>query len=424
MTTSIDDLKQDLERQRQLAEAAYALHSTLDLEDLLGLILSAAIRGVGAERGTVFLLDSDKAELWSRIVSQDEALEIRVPLGQGIAGSVAESGDTVRIDDAYEDERFDSSWDKKSGFRTREMLAAPIRNRDGEIVGVFQLLNKKGGFDAADEAYLASLSINAALAVENAQLHSSAVEKARTDKEIALAQQMQRMLQPERRIDREGRLFAAGINELCEDASGDYYDVLVPLPGGRVGMVMGDVSGHGLTAALVMSEARAFLRAYSKTEADLPTVVGMLNESLSEDLPDGKFLTLFVAAIDPETGETDWCNAGHNPPFLYRAATGEVETLGRTGLAVGFMPEVAYRAGDTVTLESGDVLLLYTDGITEANRDGELFGEERLQGVLEASAEASPPAIVAAIREAVRDWTHDAVNDDDLTILVVTRTDG
>jgi len=409
----------ELRRLRKLVEASYALHSTLDLDALLELILNAAFEGVEAERGTVFLLTGSGDELWSRVLSGDERLEIRLPLGQGIAGAVAQTGETVRIPDAYADPRFDRSWDERSGFRTRQILCAPIRNRAGDTVGVFQLLNKReGDFIEEDEEYLASLSVHAALAVENARLHASALEKERYDREVRLAQGVQRQLQPERASVSAGVFRAAGMNELCEDATGDYYDLLV---GSRLGVVIGDVSGHGLQAALVMAEARAYLRAFVRTTRELPRVLDMLNDALVPDMAGGRFITLFAALIDPETGAVEWCNAGHNPPLVHRAATGELEPLAATGRLLGILPDTAYRAGEAFTLEPGDVLLAYTDGVTESRRGSDLFGQERVGEALRAAAAGTPEEILQGVRAAVRDWTGGARNDDDLTLIAVKR---
>jgi len=413
----------ELERQRRLMQASYALHTSLDLDELLGLILKVAAEGVGAERGTVFLIDRDKGELWSRVLSGDERLTIRLPLGQGISGSVARTGVPVRIEDAYADPRFDRSWDEKSGFRTRQVLCAPIRNRASAIVGVFQLLNRvEGAFTEEDEKYLDALSVHAALALENAQLHASALEKLRYDREIALARGVQRQLQPESHAIRRGVIAAAGINELCEDASGDYYDLLVPLPGDRIGVAIGDVSGHGLQAALVMAEARAFLRAFVQTAPDLTTAMDLLNDFLVPDMAGGKFISLFAGVIDVHTGAVEWCNAGHNPPLVCRAADGAVKELAATGRILGILPDAAYKAGGPLTLQKGDVLFLYTDGVTEARNDaGDLFGPERLQEVLRKAAAGVPEEIVEAVRGAVRTWTGAKPNDDDLTIMAVKR---
>ncbi len=417
----MDDPRAEFERLKKLVEASHALHSTLDLDQLLGLILETAADGVGADRGTVFLLDG--SELWSRVLSGDRKLDIRLPLGQGIAGAVAASGETVRIEDAYADPRFDRSWDKKSGYRTRTVLCAPIRNRAGGIVGVFQLLNKKRGpFDAEDERYLAGLSIHAALAVENARLHASALEKERYDREVKLAQGVQRQLQPERMGLSEGSLRVAGMNELCEDATGDYYDVLSPLPDGKVAVAIGDVSGHGLQAALVMAEARAFLRAFVKTAPWLDRALALMNDALVPDMSDGKFLSLFAALIDPHDGRMEWCNAGHNPPLLFQARDRVVRPLARTGRILGILPGEPCGPGEPVKMEKGDALLLYTDGVTEARgAGGELFGQERLEGALSGAAKHEPEAILDSVRGALRDFTGGAKNDDDVTMVAVKR---
>ena len=421
--TAADDRRAAYERLQKLVEASHALHSTLDLDELLARILRTAADGVGADRGTVYLLDPEKDELWSRVLSGDERLEIRLPVGQGIAGAVARSGKAVRIDDAYADPRFDRSWDRKSGYRTKTVLCAPIRNRAGDLCGVFQLLNKgKGTFDDEDERYLAGLSIHAALAVENARLHASALEKERYDREVKLAQGVQRQLQPERMSMREGGLAAAGMNELCEDATGDYYDVLAPLPDGRVGVAIGDVSGHGLQAALVMAEARAFLRAFVKTSPPLERAFALLNDALVPDMAGGKFISLFAAVVDPRDGRMEWCNAGHNPPLLFRARERRVQELTRTGRILGILPGEPCGPGEPLALEEGDAMLLYTDGVTEARRKGgELFGDERLQAALAGAAGGAPEEILDAVRGAVRDFTGGAPNTDDVTMVAVKR---
>lgn len=418
---TIARLENELQRQRRLAEASYALHTTLDLGELLQIILRAASDGVDADRGTVFLISDDGDELWSRVMQGEEALEIRLPLGKGIAGAVGETGKTIRIDDAYEDQRFDQSWDKKTGFRTRQILAAPIRGRDGRTVGVFQLLNKNtGNFDDADEAFLDALSIHAALAVENARLHSSAIEKERQDREIALVQNVQRAFQPESTDQTIGTLAIAGLNVLCEDASGDYYD-LIELKDGRVVVVIGDVSGHGMHSALVMAQARALLRAFCATMDDLALVVNLLNDFLSKDLTSGRFMTMFIVLFDPATGVMDWCSAGHPPTLLHRVG-GDVERLLSTGRVLGVFPDGKFVLGEQRTLESGDTLLLYTDGATEANApDGEMFEEERLSDVLRQSAGGGPRALLGSISEALLDWTKQPDMGDDLTMMAVRR---
>ena len=414
-------LAKEVARQKSLVEASHVLHSTLDQDKLLGIILETASKAVDAERGTVYLMSADGQEIWSRVVAGTQQLVIRLPLGKGIAGTVAKTGQTIRIDDAYADSRFDPSTDKRSGYHTRSILCEPIKSRKGVVVGVFQLLNRRGGpFDDHDVEYLNDLSVHASLAIENALLHAASLEKERQDREIKAAQGIQRALLPERSERRSGRLALAGMNELCEDASGDYYDFF-DWKGGRLGVAIGDVSGHGLGAAMVMAEARALLRAFSTNMEDVAAVCDRLNDFLSHDMTAGRFMSFFCASIDSAAGEVRWASAGHNPVFHYRAATGEVAHLNSTGRVLGVMPDASYKEGAPLRLARGDALLLYTDGATEAPapKTGDLFGEEQLEEVFKGAAGGAPEGILEAIRTALRAWTGGAPNRDDLTLVAV-----
>jgi len=417
-------LAHELARQKSLVEASQTLHGTLEEDELLQILLTTASKAVDAERGTVYLKSDDGQEIWSRVVAAGgQPLVIRLPLGRGIAGAVAQTGELIRIDDAYQDPRFDPTTDQRSGFRTRSILCAPIHNRAGHVVGVFQLLNRRGGpFEATDVEFLEALSVDAALAIENATLHRRSLEKERQDREILVAQGIQRALLPASDTLEVAPFTLFGANELCEDASGDYYDFFT-LEDGRVLVAVGDVSGHGLGSALVMAEARALLRAFTRTLADLGQVVTFLNEFLVKDMTQGKFMTMFVGILDPATGRLEWCSAGHNPPFLHRVATGTSVGLDSTGPVLGVIPGISYARGEDVVLEPGDAMIVYTDGVTEAPApgSGDLLGEERLQAVLAAHAAATPEAIVDAVRAAVHAWTGGAKNRDDVTLVALRR---
>lgn len=419
----LEFLRARLARLERVAAASLALHGSLNLREVLRQILAAAAAGVAAERGTVFLFTDDRSELWSEVLSGDEHLDIRLPAGQGIAGLVAATGKVLRIRDAYADPRFDRGWDVRAGFRTRQILCAPIRNRDGQILGCFQLLNKRSGeFTAEDEEFLDSLSIHAAIAVENARLHASSLERERQSREISLAREVQRQIQPERRAATLGGLSAAALNELCEDASGDYYDILTDLPDGRMAVALGDACGHGLQAALLMAEARALLRAFFNTVPELARSMRLLNDLLAPDISDGRFISMFAAQIDPADGNLEWCNAGHCPPQLLRAATGAFEELSRTGVVLGAEHGSTFARGANMALEPGDLLLIFSDGITEAESPaGEPFGLERLRAMMRSGAHQEPADLLEDLRAAAHRWTGGARNSDDLTILAVRR---
>ncbi|MBI1955129.1 MAG: GAF domain-containing protein, partial [Acidobacteria bacterium] len=178
-----------------LAEASKILNSTLDLDRLLELILEVATHELGAERGTVYLLDKQAGELRARISQGLETRLLRVKVGQGLAGKAAQTGETIRSRDAYQDARFFPDIDATSGFRTRSILCTPIRNKSGEVIGVIELLNKvKGTFDIEDEIFLQALTVHIAIALENAKLHAALVDQERIRTELELARQIQQNL--------------------------------------------------------------------------------------------------------------------------------------------------------------------------------------------------------------------------------------
>ncbi len=165
-----DALSQQLDHLKKVVDAAKVVNSSLDVESLLGIILKTAEDIVGADRGTVYLLDASKKELWSKIIEGTGTVEIRLPIGKGIAGHVGQSGEIINIEDAYSDPRFNAEIDKVTGYQTKTILCMPMKNKQGEIIGVFQLLNKKSGiFTRGDEELIEALSIHAAIAIENAQ---------------------------------------------------------------------------------------------------------------------------------------------------------------------------------------------------------------------------------------------------------------
>ncbi len=186
-----DNIVKSLEKQRtlienrveklnRLIEASRIINSTLDLDKLLGLILDAAAKSIEADRGTLYLVDPIKQELWSKVLQGNNMVEIRLPMGKGIAGYVAQTGEIINIPDAYKDSRFNPDIDKRTGYRTRNVLCMPIKNKDGKIIGVFQLFNKKNGaFAKEDEQFIDAFSAHASIAIENARMAQEMVQSER-----------------------------------------------------------------------------------------------------------------------------------------------------------------------------------------------------------------------------------------------------
>lgn len=167
----IESVNSKIEKFNQLIEATKVVNSSLDLDEILSTVLSNAVVATNADRGTVYLIDEDKQELWSKVIQGEKTIEIRMPIGKGIAGQVAITGETVNISDPYNNPMFNPEIDKLTGYETKSILCMPLKNREGKIIGVFQLLNKhKGSFNQEDENFISAFSIHAAIAIENAKL--------------------------------------------------------------------------------------------------------------------------------------------------------------------------------------------------------------------------------------------------------------
>lgn len=388
----------------------------------------AQIRDVmDAERATLYLYDEERQELWSRVLLESGINEIRLRLGEGIAGHVMESGETVRIDDVTKDPRFQARFDLSSGFVTRSMLCQPLVNAEGDRIGVVQVLNKRGGpFSEKDQALIEALDSQTAIAIENSQLvhalrESQAAEaklqaeRARQASELRIAQSIQSGLLP-KTLPQGNRFRAAALIEPAREVGGDLYD-LFRVDSDRVALVVGDVSGKGIPAALFMAITRTLLRALSYQIPEPAELLHELNNRLAEDNSSSMFVTLFYGVVQLETGELRYASAGHNPPFHLPAAGGAGMLPRVRGVALGAMAGMPYAEG-SLFLAPGDQLFLYTDGFTEAmNHAEELYGDERALATVAGLSGKPASEIVEGVRRAVERHVAGAEPSDDLTML-------
>ncbi len=403
--------RDEMERLRTLVEASKLINSSIEPDALLGSILTVARNELHVERGTLYFVDDDKNQIWTKIAGELSG-EIRLPIGKGLAGTVAATGEPVILHDTYADPRFDRSLDQKTGYRTRSMLCVPIRNRERKIVGVLQLLNKtNGAFGAADLDFLNGISDHMAIAMENATLHMELLEKQRMQEELKLGREIQSRLLPQPPIDiRDTELAALSVP--CYEVGGDYYD-FIELPDGDLGLAIGDVSGKGVSAALIMSSVQAALRVAAPIEEDLARLVQRLNALIYRSARGRKYATFFFGRYSPATGLLRYVNAGHNPPFV--AVDGKLEELPSTGKPIGILPDSVYheRAAE---IPPGATLFLYTDGLNEAaDPDEEEFGYDRLR---ELFARVHDPRQIV---DAVTQFERGARATDDKTIVVMRR---
>ncbi len=406
-----------LNKLRFLVEASKALTSTLDLSELLSRILDVAKSQIQCERGTLFLVDEKAHELWSLIAHGLERQEIRLPLGKGIAGHVAQTGEVINIPDAYSDPRFNPEVDKRTGYRTRSILCLPIRNKNGKIVAALQLLNKaKGVFTNEDADFLLTLSGHMALALENAQLHQELLDKERMEREIALARGIQRGLLPETTPLVEGFDIAL-LNEPCFAVGGDYYDFMNLGPNTML-VVIADVEGKGVASALVMSNLQAALRALVLHLHSLDEIVSALNRKILNDSRARKYLTLFIGLLDLRRKGIHYINCGHVPPAVIHPK-GEPTLLTEGGMVIGLFENARYERGYQKLFE-GDVLALCTDGITEAmDAEDNEYGIERLTECVKKAADKKASEIVAEVNADVTEYSRRGTHVDDKVMIAI-----
>jgi phosphoserine phosphatase RsbU/P len=417
--TEPESFRLNVDHLRALVEASKILNSTLDLDQLLEIILEVATKTLQADRATLYLLDKPSGELRARISQGLEARILRVRIGEGLAGKVAESGETIRIEDAYQDPRFFQKIDTLSGYHTRSILSMAIRNRSEETIGVIQLLNKIDGvFNEEDEIFLKALTIHIAIALENAKLHLEVLIQQRIRTELELARQIQQnLLRPP--PERWNRYRMAARANTCYAVGGDFYDFL-HVSDSTLWAVIADVSGKGISSALVMSTLQATLRALLVGMHSFERLLERLNGMVREFTGGHKYLTLFLALLDAESHKMHYINAGHNPPVIVRA-DGSHELLEVGGTVLGLLPDVRYNRAQT-DLHAGDVLVLYTDGIAEASDPAErMFGVEGIVGCVGAGRpETSPSAIVERIMSEVRRFSAGVPQADDETLIVIS----
>jgi serine phosphatase RsbU (regulator of sigma subunit) len=422
----ITDVLAEKEQQKQITqlsllfEATRLLNSTLDLAELLDLILKIARQEVKADRGSVFLVDNVNQQLWSIVASGlGDQQEIRIPFGTGAAGRVAHTGETINTEDAYTLPYFEASFDQKFGYRTKALLSLPIKNNKGVTVGVIQLLNKVGGskFSADDVDFLVKLSGHMAMALENAQLHRDQLVKQRMEKELALARNIQRSLLPETPPIVPGFQISV-LNEPCFEVGGDYYDFITLGPHALL-LVVADVEGKGVGSAMVMSNLQATLRALVMHLHSLEVLSTSLNEMIYLDTKSEKYLSCFLGLVDTKRGGLHYINAGHVPPMLIRADRSGVFQLDEGGTVIGLFPQSEYKRG-SVMLKPGDVLVCCTDGILEAcNTHEEEFGKDRLAECIARNQSKSAQGIVDAVLAEVNAFAASGKYSDDKVLMIL-----
>lgn len=421
-STKLHDLDRRLAGWGRLLEVTHELAAETDLNKLLGSIVAHACKALDCERASVYQFDAETFELFTVVATELEVSEIREPADYGISGDVAQRRVIANVTDAASDPRWNSRVDQLTGYHTRSILAAPLTSpHDGSLLGVIQCLNKRSGpFDDLDEELLTAFSLHTGIAIHRARLIEALRQQGLVQASLKVAREIQRGFMPDELPDIAGYEVDTWWYP-NEAVGGDYCDV-IELRDGRMGLVIADVSGHGLGPALLMASVRAALRALILDHTSTEVLLNLLGHALAADFRDGRFITIVLAALDSTLHRIEFANAGHAPALHYRAASGEFAPLEATGLPLGVLDRPEYPQGPPVSMEVGDILLLCTDGIVEAmNAKSEQFGQCRLEAIVRELAGAPISELVKEIGAQVASHYVGDSPPDDLTVLAVRR---
>ena len=396
---------------RSLIRAGQELAGHRPLEEVFTTILELALSAVEAKRGVILTLEGDELVVRS---SRGENFTISTRVRDRV---IAE-----RCSLMVRDTQLDDALKKQQSIvihQVRSFMAVPLQTGNG-VIGLIYLDNGNvvRAFTQEDLDLLTVMANVAAIRIEHARLAIVEQSEKLMELELNQASEIQRSLLPAQVPALEGYELA-GLNLPCRTIGGDYYDFL-PYKDGRLGLMVGDVCGKGLPAALLMSSLEARVQMLVETSPDPATALTNLNRSLATKCPLGKFITAFYGLLDAPTGRLSYSNAGHNYPLLLRA-NGKVEQLPESGMVLGIFPSTQYRQMETY-LQPGDLLALYSDGVTEARTlEGDEFGEQGLAEFLERRTSQPCATTVQDLVDHVRGWAGGPSFADDFTVVLVRR---
>ncbi|HXH69466.1 MAG TPA: SpoIIE family protein phosphatase [Pyrinomonadaceae bacterium] len=404
-----------------ISKVGVALLSSSGLDETLHQVASLVFEAVPAERCVIMLRDETAEDGMKISVARkrgrDETIE-EVRISRTVLDEVMKNGKSVLTSDAQHDPRFASQTMSLLGIRS--VLAVPLSISQTEVFGIIYADSPtfESNFTEEHLNILTTLASVAAIRVENARLLEERFERERMERELELATEIQQSFQPSAPPVMDDYEFQ-GISFSCYEIGGDYYD-FIPQHDGKMLVALGDVSGKGTAAALLMSSVHAAIHAQVAAKTSLYEMVKSVNQYLAENTPSNRFVTLFVAELDPQTGILQYINAGHNPPLVGRIG-GQVEQLESGGFPLGILPMADFEVGQ-LNLEAGESLVIYSDGVSEANNlQEEEFGMERLIQVVSCNLKSSAAGMRDKVESALSAFTKTAAPNDDITLVIVKR---
>lgn len=412
-------LKQSLNTLSIINELAIGMSEAANSEEAVKKLVDQSMRAVDAEQAAVTLLDDDKTSNADQMETQVRVYrtsteQVSMRINDSLLGWMMINKKPLLINDPPNDERFRGlKWDST----IKSVMCLPLMI-EAEFKGLLTIYNKREqtGFTASDQEIAAVIAAHSATLIQNARLVK---DKTRIEEQLNLAYEIQLNLLPESPPRIEG-YDIAGKSTPAQSVGGDYFD-FIPVDEVRSAVCLGDVSGKGLPASLLMASVQATLRAQTMVDMPVDELINHANKLLYRCTNDECFVTLWYGVLDTAAHEIEFCNAGHEPPFLM-SANGAVSRLGSTGLALGVLDDFTYRK-NSILMKPGDVLVVYSDGVTDMeDKTHRQFGPERLEALIAEHRTKSAHALVEFITKAAVEHAGSAPQYDDLTLVVVKRT--
>ena len=414
-------LRRAVEELSIINEVASAVTSTWSLDKIIDSIVQKCVKHLDVDQGNVSLFEEEEEEtalrtMVRRVDSRLDSNPFR--LGTQLSGWMLKNQAPLIINDIVADGRFRAISDDDKPIRS--LAAVPLRVK-GRMIGILSAFNKrsKEGFTESDQRLLTIIAAQSTQVIEHARLYQEEQALLRMQQELDLARDIQNNLLPKSPPNVPG-YDVAGQSVSAENVGGDYFDFLVS-EDGRLALCLGDVSGKGMPASLLMANVQATIRSQNLAAASAAECIERSNRLLFQSTDSDRFVTLFYSVIETESKQLFYCNAGHNPPIL--VSGDDVRRLEAGGPVLGILPDFPYEEA-SVQLKTGDVLLVFSDGFSEAmNHSLEEFGEEKLVELTKQHREKSAVELIDKISQSVKQHCGDAPQSDDMTIVALRLDD-
>ena len=419
--SEVSKLKLAVKELSVLNDIATAVSITHDLDQVIELIVRECVNHLNVEQGAIMLLDQNETdEKFHTIIREVDIETDIVPyhFGVQLSGWMVKNQKPLLINDIATDDRFTNLSDDE--FPIKSILSAPLKTK-GKLIGVLNVFNKlnENGFNSDDQRLLSIIATQSAQVVENARLYDEEQSLKRIEEELKFATEIQTNLLPKSNPQIEG-FDIAGKSMPAKEVGGDYFDFIY-IDENRNVICLGDISGKGLPAAMLMANLQATLRGQALFTSSAGECISRANKLLYRSTDEQKFATMFYGILDSKNSTFHFSNAGHDPPFLINSKN-DVIRLTKGGTVLGFMEDFEFEE-DSVKLKQGDTIIIYSDGITEAfSENNEEFGEERLISLLKNNITCKANDIISKVFETVKDHAKNVPQSDDITIVVIKKS--